>query len=50
MPFSKGIWPLLPGKPVAPSVMQAMPLEWWLRPVRKQAREGEHSAVVWKLA
>ena len=30
----------------APSVMQAMPLRWWLRPVRKVERVGEHSAVV----
>ena len=29
--------------------MRAMPLAWWLRPVSKQARVGEHSAVVWKL-
>ena len=27
-----------------------MPTEWWLRPVRRHARVGEHSAVVWKLA
>ena len=26
-----------------------MPTEWWLRPVSRQARLGEHSAVVWKL-
>ena len=26
-----------------------MPLRWWFLPVSKQARVGEHSAVVWKL-
>ena len=26
--------------------MQAMALEWWLRPVRMHERDGEHSAVV----
>ncbi len=25
-----------------------MPTEWWLRPVNRHARVGEHSAVVWK--
>jgi hypothetical protein len=29
--------------------MRAMPLLWWLRPERRHARVGEHSAVVWKL-
>ena len=28
--------------------MRAMPFEWWLRPVRRHARVGEQSAVVWK--
>ena len=27
-----------------------MPFEWWLRPVSRHARVGEHSAVVWKFA
>jgi hypothetical protein len=27
-----------------------MPTEWWFRPVSRQARVGEHKAVVWKLA
>jgi hypothetical protein len=27
-----------------------MPLVWWLRPVRRQERVGEQSAVVWKFA
>ena len=27
-----------------------MPTEWWLRPVIRQARVGEHNAVVWKFA
>ena len=26
-----------------------MPTRWWLRPVSRQARVGEHTAVVWKL-
>jgi hypothetical protein len=26
--------------------MAAMPLEWWLRPVMMQERDGEQSAVV----
>ena len=30
--------------------MRPMPFEWWLRPVSRHARVGEHSAVVWKLA
>ena len=28
--------------------MRPMPLRWWLRPVSRHARVGEHSAVVWK--
>ncbi len=46
MPFSGGIVPLALGKPLAPSVMQAMLLRVWLRPVSRQERVGEHSAVV----
>ena len=26
---------------------ERMPTVWWLRPVRRQAREGEQSVVVW---
>ena len=26
-----------------------MPIEWWLRPVRRQLLVGEHIAVTWKL-
>ena len=26
-----------------------MPTRWWLRPVNRHARVGEHTAVVWKL-
>ena len=33
---------------MAPSVMQAMPFEVALRPVSRQERVGEQSAVVWK--
>jgi hypothetical protein len=28
--------------------MRAIPFEWWFRPVSRQARVGEQSAVVWK--
>ena len=35
-----------PGSRSQPSVMQAMPFWWWLRPVRKHERVGEQSAVV----
>jgi hypothetical protein len=31
---------------VEDSEMVANPLRWWLRPVRKVERVGEHSAVV----
>ena len=37
------------GNPEVASVMHAMPLVVWLRPVSKQERVGEHNAVVWKL-
>ena len=37
----------MPGKPEAPSTMQAMPLHVALRPVSRLERVGEHSAVVW---
>ena len=36
------------GNPEAASVMHAMPFVVWLRPVSRQERVGEHSAVVWK--
>ena len=36
------------GKPDAASEMQAIPFVVWLRPVNRQDRVGEHSAVVWK--
>jgi len=49
-PFSLGIVELYPGNPAANSTTRAIPLEWWLRPVSRHARVGEHSAVVWKLA
>lgn len=47
-PFSKGIRVEIPGKPLANSAMVAMPFDVALRPVRSEARVGEHSAVVWK--
>ena len=46
MPFSGGIVPLAFGNPIAASVMHAMLLRVWLRPVSRQDRVGEHSAVV----
>ena len=46
MPFSGGIVPLAFGKPIAASVMHAMLLRVWLRPVSRHDRVGEHSAVV----
>ena len=33
---------------MARSATRPMPLEWWLRPVSRHDRVGEHSAVVWK--
>jgi hypothetical protein len=44
--LSIGMWPVWPGKPWAPSAIWAKPFWWWLRPVRKHDRVGEHSAVV----
>src|SRR5277367_4948324 len=37
---------LFPGADVGISVMPPMPTEWWLRPVRRACRVGEHSAGV----
>ena len=31
------------------SAITPIAAEWWLRPVRKAARVGEHSGVAWKL-
>jgi len=33
---------------MARSATRPIPERWWLRPVSRQARVGEHSAVVWK--
>src|SRR5882757_1971798 len=46
IPFSGGMVPLALGKPTAASVIHAMLLRVWLRPVSKQERVGEHNAVV----
>ena len=46
MPFSGGMVPLAFGKPMAASVMHAMLLRVWLRPVSRHERVGEQSAVV----
>ena len=43
---SAGNRPAAPGNPLDPSVMAALRFTWWLRPVRKVERVGEHSAVV----
>ena len=47
IPFSGGMVPLAFGNPIAASVMHAMLLRVWLRPVSRHDRVGEHSAVVW---
>ncbi len=39
--------PVLPGNAVAISMIAPALFEWWLRPVRRATRVGEHSAVVW---
>ena len=48
VPHSNGMWPFWFGKPADASVMHAIPLVVWLRPVSRHARVGEQSAVVWK--
>ncbi len=40
--------PAYAGKFVGMSGSIPMPTRWWLRPVSRQARVGEHTAVVWK--
>ena len=45
---SNGMWPFAFGNPDVASVMQAMLFVVWLRPVIRQDRVGEQSAVVWK--
>ena len=44
----RGRKPEYPGADVAISVVPPMPTEWWLRPVIRAWRVGEHSAVTWK--
>lgn len=46
IPFSAGTVPLAFGNPTAASVMHAIELRVWLRPVRRHDLVGEHSAVV----
>ena len=46
MPFSGGIVPLAFGNPTAASVMHAIELRVWFRPVSRHDRVGEHNAVV----
>ena len=45
---SNGMCPLELGNPEAASVIVAIPLVVWFRPVIRRDRVGEHSAVVWK--
>ena len=49
VPAERAILPRMLGNPVSKLETARMPTAWWLRPVRRQARVGEHSAVVWKL-
>jgi hypothetical protein len=42
------VFPFELGNPEAASVIVAIPLVVWLRPVIRHDRVGEHSAVVWK--
>ena len=49
MAHSNGMWPLAFGKPLVASAMQAMPFVVWLRPVSRDDRVGEQSAVVCQL-
>ena len=46
MPFSGGIVPLAFAEAAGASVMHAMLLRVWLRPVSRHDRVGEHNAVV----
>ncbi|SKW12236.1 Uncharacterised protein [Mycobacteroides abscessus subsp. abscessus] len=41
-----GSRPAAPGYPSDPSVIEAKRFTWWLRPVSRHERVGEHSAVV----
>jgi hypothetical protein len=43
-----GRTPVLPGNPVASSMIAPALFTWWLRPVSSATRVGLHSAVVWK--
>jgi len=40
--------PRMCGKPVFQFDTARIPTLWWLRPVSRHARDGEHNAVVWK--
>ena len=44
------MWPRMWGNPVLKFEIARIPTVWWLRPVRIEARVGEHSGVTWKLA
>ena len=44
----RGIAPRMFGKPVSKSATLRIPTEWWLRPVSRLARVGEHTGVTWK--
>src|SRR3982750_1364927 len=43
-----GRTPVLPGKAVAVSMIEPVLQLWWLRPVSRAMRVGEHRAQVWK--
>src|SRR5262249_60163822 len=43
-----GRTPVLPGNAVAVSMTEPVLQEWWLRPVSRAMRVGEHRAGVWK--
>ena len=47
-PFSNGMRVEIPGNPELNSATVAMPFDVAFRPVNKEARVGEHNAVVWK--
>ena len=40
--------PRMWGYPLSKLEMARMPTAWWLRPVSREARVGEHSGVTWK--
>ena len=43
-----GMRPEKASQSLANSVITPVQTRWWLRPVSREARVGEHRAVVWK--